>query len=135
MTLFILLLAIGVGLIVGDCKEFFFRDGLNNELAYLLFKMIFTVVFCEINAFLIFLNMYLKKYEKALHSIQHSKENSRENIKIENHTHETLFLPLENDKVEEKEQIDEIISSEFIPELISKPAKGRGRSSKRIKNK
>jgi hypothetical protein len=128
MTFFILLLAIGVGLIVGDCKEFFFRDGINNELAYLLFKMIFTVVFCEINAFFIFL-MYFKKYEKALSLIEQSKENSREKIKIENHTHETLFLPLENKK--DIDQRDEMIDSEIIPEPV-KPAKGRGRSSKRI---
>jgi hypothetical protein len=129
MTLFILLLSIGVGMIVGDCKEFLYRDGLNNELAYLLFKIIFTVVFCEINALIIFLNMYFKKYEKALCFIEQSKENSREKIKIENHTHETMFFPLEN--IKEKEQFDEIIDSEVIPEPV-KPAKGRGRSSKRI---
>ena len=129
MTLLILLLAIGIGMLVGDCKEFFFRDGLNNELAYLLFKMIFTVIFCEINAFLIFLNMHFKKYEKALLSIQQSKENFKEKIKIENHTHETLFLPLEKEK--EKEERDEMIEAELISEPV-KPAKGRGRSSKKI---
>ena len=132
MTVLILLLAVGVGMLAGDCKEFFFRDGLNNEMAYILFKIMFTLVFCEVNAFLLYLNFYLQKYEKAFTSIQQSKEKSKEKIKIENHTHETLFLPLE--KTKEKEEGEEYVDPDYIPEPV-KPAKSRGRSTKKILNK
>jgi len=130
MTILILLFAIGVGFLVGDCKEFLFRDGLNNELAYILFKMIFTVLFCEINAILIFLNIHFQKYEKALISIQQSKEKVKEKIKIENHTHDTFFLPLE--KEIDKEVIEEQAEADIISESV-KPTKGaRGRSKKKF---
>ena len=128
MTISILLLAVGVGFIVGDCKEFLFREGLNNELAYILFKMIFTVVFCEINALFVFMNWYFQKYEKALTFFQQSKGKNTENIKIENHTHDTFFLPLE--KENEKEVREEPIDSDLTEPV--KPTKGgRGRSTRK----
>lgn len=114
----LVLMAIGCGVLVGDIKEFFFKGGATNDLAYILFRMIFTVLFVESTAFLLILNKYLKYNEKAL-AIQ-----SKENIKIENHTHETIMLP------EDKEAMNsEIAEPAFKSELPSKTS--RGRSSKK----
>jgi hypothetical protein len=120
MTILILLLAVSLGMLVGDCKEFYFKEGQNNELAYILFKMMFTILFCEISALLLLFNFYSKRYEKALASPQ-----IKEKIKIENHTHETLFLPAEKDEEEEKE-------TPSTPEPKTK-SKSRGRSIKKLK--
>jgi len=116
-------LAVGIGMLVADCKEFYFKDGQNNEMAYILFKMMFTFLFCETNAFLLLLKFYLKRYEKALASAPQIKEK----IKIENHTHETLFLPAEIEK-EEEEQIEPPSTPEPKPK-----SKSRGRSKKKLK--
>jgi len=121
MTILILLLAVGIGLLVADCKEFYFKDGANNEMAFILFKMMFTFLFCEVNAFLLLLNIYFKRYEKALASTSQIKEK----IKIENHTHETLFLPAEIEKDEE------IMDPDLSPEPIKPKSKSRGRSTKK----
>jgi len=120
MTIYILLLAVGIGLLVADCKEFYFKDGANNEMAFILFKMMFTFLFCEVNAFLLLLNIYFKRYEKALKSPQ-----IKEKIKIENHTLETLFLPAEIEKDEET------MDPDLSPEPIKPKSKSRGRSTKK----
>jgi len=122
MTILILLLAIGIGWLVAECKEFYFKDGQNNEMAFILFKMMFTFLFCEVNAFLLLFNIYFKRYEKALSAPQ-----IKEKIKIENHTHETLFLPAEIEKEE-----DEQTEPPSTPEPMAK-SKSRGRSKKKIK--
>lgn len=110
----LLLLAIGMGMLVADLKEFFYKGGPANDLGYILFKMMFSLLFIQINAFILILNKYLKSFEKALASVSQTKE-----IKIENHTHETLVLP---DK-------EETIEKEYSPEP---PVKRRpGRSVKR----
>jgi len=126
MTILILLLAVGVGLLVADCKEFYFKDGASNEMAFILFKMMFTMLFCEVNAFLLLLNIKFKRYEKALASTPKIKEN----IKIENHTHETHFLPLEKER--NREDGDGIlIDEDYTPEPVKPKSKSRGRSSKK----
>jgi hypothetical protein len=119
MTILILLLSVGIGMIVGDCKEFYFKDGGKNELAFILFKMMFTFLFIEVNAFLLLLNFYFKRYEKALASTP------KEKIKIENHTRETVFLPAEIEN--EEETIDPDLISEQKPK-----SKSRGRSTKKL---
>jgi len=79
----IISLAVGLGFLTGDIKEFFFRNGYENELGMVLFRIIIAVSFCQINIMIIILNKYLAYFESTFKA-----KILTENIKIvENHNH------------------------------------------------
>lgn len=147
----ILLLALCIGMLTADIKEFFYKDGVKNDLAYLLMKTSVTLFMTQMFTFLIILNRYLRYYEKALKSLTDKFSNDKQVqetsspsnfnpdfdaelvhiVRGKNNRNSDLEEYSQETKLSKRGRSEENDDPLYLPEAM--PEKKRGKSKKKLK--